>query len=575
VKKIILPLLLALPAFIHAQPKLIGALTYSGPKEGGSVFRYDLPATTPGFIHVFDNLAPHRPTAGVSVGNGNWLYGMLTFNGTSNSGALYRIQRDGTAFTVLYNLGFPVNMIPYYHSDGYVYFIDQSQVKKFNTTDNTIANVGGSASVKSLLIDANDWIYYTNGFAISKIKTDGTQQTDLHLFNIPAEGSGGAAGLTELPGDSLFGTQTYDGSFNGGSLYSIKKDGTAFTILHQFTSATGIYPESKLVYFDGKIYGTTTQGGDYNNGVLYTINPDGSNYRVLLHFNPGTPAIGAIAGNISITSNGRIFGSFGQHYFVNPGTAHRLFKVDTSGTDFETFFLVSQRENGALNLDILMTDDETIYFPTLEMGRHDGGVLNRTDTLGNASALYQFGFSNNGFRPVSGLIKGSDGKLYGTTKIGGADGAGIIFSMNQDGTGYTKLHELTDVEGYNPWGKLLEASDGKLYGVCQWGGPSNSGSIYRLNKNGTGFEVIYTFPNFLSDGYNPSGSLVEDNGGVLYGAAFYGGAGYGVLFKINKDGTNYTVLKVFNGSPDLGSPYNGLMLSGNYLYGVRLWQYTK
>ncbi len=98
------------------------------------------------------------------------------------------------------------------------------------------------------------------------------------------------------------------------------------------------------------------------------------------------------------------------------------------------------------------------------------------------------------------------------------------------------------------------------------GGSSNSGSIYRLDKNGSNFSVIYSF-NGTSIGYAPVGSLIEDNSGVLYGATFYSSSIFGTLFKINKDGTNYTVLRNF-GSGDMNYPYNGLTLSGNYLYGA-------
>lgn len=565
-KKILL-VLLAPAILTYAQPQLIVPVAYSGPQQGGSISRLNLPALAPGTIYAFNNLAPHRPTAGVCAGDGNWLYGMLMFNGTSNSGALYKIQRDGTGFTVLQSLSDPSYMIPYYHTDGYIYYTESYDIKKLNTATNTVTTVGGTAAIKTLLIDAADSIYYTFMNTIKKIKTDGTGETTLYTFTTPAEGSSTYSGLTESPGDTLWGLHTYGGSFDGGTLYSIKKDGTGFTLHHHFTTATGIYPDSKLVYFDGKLYGTTTQGGNFSVGVLYTIMPDGSGYRVLYHFEPGTPAIGQVSGNISISSNGRIFGTFSQFFSSSVyGPYNGMFKVDTSGENFETFFEVNQRENGKFNLDPLLDGDETIFLPTVEGGRHDGGVLSTSDTSGNATSLFAFGASPNGFRPAGGLIKATDGKLYGVTQIGGADGSGVIYSMNADGTGYTKLYELTETQGYEPVGKLLEASDGKLYGACKRGGVTNWGSLYRLNKNGTGFQVIYQFPN-LAQGFNPNGSLVEDASGVLYGTTLYGNLVSGVVFKINKDGSGYTVLQTFNNATGLGNPMSGLLLQGNYLYG--------
>lgn len=557
---------MVLPFSMAAQPRLAGPLSFNGVQEGGALFRYNLPGNTPGIIHSFNNLSPRQPVAGVCKGDGDWLYGILTYNGTSGNGAFYRIQSDGTGFAILQNLSGLPSGIPYYYTDGQIYFPDNSSIMKFNPATNSFTTVGGFSLSKSLYIDANDWIYYTGANTINKIKTDGTNETVLRTFIPATDGSGGIAGLTETSGDTLFGTNANEGAANGGTLYSIKKDGSGFTVHHQFTAASGIYPESKPVYFDGKLYGTTSQGGNFNLGVLYTIRPDGSGYRVLHHFDPGSPALGVISGDISITSNGRIFGTFNQFYYA-ASTPYRLFKIDTGGQNFGVFFQVDQRNNGNVNMDVLMTNDETIFFPTREMGRHDGGVMNRCDTSGFGTGLFHFGFSNNGFRPAGGLIKGSDGKLYGTTDIGGADGNGIIFSINQDGTGYTKLHELNDTEGYNPHGRLLEAGDGKLYGVCQLGGSNNSGCIYSLNKNGTGFALVYVFSPIT--GHSPCGSLVEDNQGILYGATEFGGSGYGVLFKVNKDGTGYTILKTFNNNiPELVRPANGIIISDNYLYGV-------
>jgi uncharacterized repeat protein (TIGR03803 family) len=568
-KKIILLSIFFAPVLTNAQPKLVGALTYNGSANGGAIFRTNVPAFTPGIIHSFNNLAPHRPSAGVCAGNDDWLYGFLNYNGTNNNGGLYKIKRDGTGFTMLYSLTGNSSTIPYYHTDGYIYFTDAYQIKKLNPADNTVTDVGSGGYVKNLLIDANDWIYSTNGFSITKIKTDGTGWVELHTFNGPTDGLGGFAGLTETPGDSLWGVQSYGGATDEGTLYSIKKDGSGFHVHYQFGGIHGRFPESRPVYFDGKIYGTTAQGGDYDYGVLYTINADGTGYRVLHHFDPGTYSTGTVSGNISIASNGRIFGSFTQFYY-STGTPYRLFKVDTSGENFEPFLNAvsyNQHDYGHFNQDVLLTDnDENIFLTTQEMGRHDGGAFSQFDTSGFGSSLYHFGYSANGFRPMSGLIKSSNGKLYGTTQIGGTEGDGVIYSVNTDGTNYTKLHEFTDAEGYELSGKLLEASDGKLYVACHWSTASN-GCIYRINKNGTGFEKIYSFMD-VSEGYSPVGSLAEDNNGILYGAAFYSTPGGGVLFKMNKDGSNYTVLKNFDAVNDLRYPYTGVTIYGNYVYGV-------
>lgn len=572
--KTILLLLLMPSILLSAQPKLVGTLGFSGTQDGGAIFRYDLPGSSPGILHSFDNQSPHSPSAGVCKGDGAWLYGTTGQGGNNNAGTFYRIQQNGTGFTKLYDFATPSSFrsIPFFHTDDIVYFRDIATIRKYNTTNGTFSSISANAPIQSrnLHIDIDDWMYFVElGFParLVKIKTDGSSWTLLHDFVAATEGDLGEAGVTEIAGDTLFGVNRFGGTNNGGTLYSIKKDGTSFIVHHQFDSATGINPDSKLVFLDGKLYGTTLSGGSFNRGVLFCINQDGTNYRVLRHFEMAFGYSEAPSGNIAISSNGRIFGAFATFTFTT--NFYRLYKIDTSGANFEPIFvgdpLYPQRINGDNNQDLLLLSNETIFFTTIFSGRNDGGVLNTCDTTGTGNDLYHFGHSANGFRPLPGIIKASDGKLYGATTIGGASGNGVVYAMNADGTGYTKLHEFTDAQGYEPSGKLLEASDGKLYGACRHGGSSGLGCLYRVNKNGTGFEIIYNYSGATA-GYSPVGGLIEDGSGVLYGVNFWA---TGSVFKINKNGTGYTELKVFaSGGSELHFPYNGLTLRSGYLYGA-------
>jgi len=561
VKKIILSLLLIASLLTYSQPKLVGTVHFSGPKYGGSIFRLDLPGTTPGTVYAFNNAVPHRPTGGVIAGNDDWLYGSINYNGVNNNGGFYRIQRNGSNFSMLFNYAnSSASSIPIYHADEFLYVMGGNQLKRYDPVGNTVSNLTTNVYSRNLHIDTDDWIYFEGISSLSKIKTDGTSETFLYNFAFPGDGYD-AVGVTEVPGNRLFGLHRLGGVNDGGTLYGIEKDGTGFALHHIFTTATGVYPSSKLVYMDGKLFGITNGGGDFGYGTLYSINADGTNFRVLYHF------AGGVSGNISISSNARIFGAFAISY-QSAFIYYKMFKVDTSGQNFEPFFSIDQRQGGDNNHDILLLNNENIYSVTGEYGKHDGGTFNFCDTSGVGNDLYHFGLSPTGFRPTGGIIKASDGKLYGATVFGGTDGNGIVYSVNTDGTSYTVLHQFTESEGYEPSGKLLEASDGRLYGACRWGGTSLSGFLYRINKNGSGFEVIFEFSG-ATDGYSPVGSLVEDAAGVLYGTCFYSSTVSGSIFKINKNGTGYSTLRLFSGSGgDLGYPYNGLNLAKGYLYGA-------
>ena len=102
--------------------------------------------------------------------------------------------------------------------------------------------------------------------------------------------------------------------------------------------------------------------------------------------------------------------------------------------------------------------------------------------------------------------------------------------------------------------------------LCRW--PDGMGTVFRINTDGSGYSVLKSFNG--SDGNNPMAELVL-SGGTLYGTTRFGGLsnaptpyGLGTVFKLNTDGSGYTVLKAFSGD----TPMAGLVLSGRTLYGT-------
>ena len=83
-----------------------------------------------------------------------------------------------------------------------------------------------------------------------------------------------------------------------------------------------------------------------------------------------------------------------------------------------------------------------------------------------------------GFRPVAALIEGSDRALYGTSPQGGANNSGTVFKLNQDGSAYAILHSFKFFgdEGDTPVGALVQGSDGALYGTAAYGGTQSGAS---------------------------------------------------------------------------------------------------
>src|SRR5215471_17755172 len=136
-----------------------------------------------------------------------------------------------------------------------------------------------------------------------------------------------------------------------------------------------------------------------------------------------------------------------------------------------------------------------------------------------------------GANPNAGLIL-SGNTLYGTAAAAGGSGAGTVFAVNTDGTGFRIVHSFSVTEGANPWSALTLSSN-TLYGTAYRGGTGawGNGTVFAVNTDGTGFTNLYSFT-AGGDGANPvSGLILSSN--TLYGTTRFGGSsGNGVAFSL-------------------------------------------
>jgi uncharacterized repeat protein (TIGR03803 family) len=201
---------------------------------------------------------------------------------------------------------------------------------------------------------------------------------------------------------------------------------------------------------------------------------------------------------------------------------------------------------GAVSVAYAFSGSTTGKTPYASLEAASNGVLYGTASGGGASfmgTLFSFDpaagkftllntFSGaNGGNPFGGVIQGSDGRLYGTTFSGGQYGFGTIYTYDLVAKKLTTLHSFNSSGGAYPYAGLVEASDGRLYGTTSGGGAYKLGTVFSIAKSGAGFTVMYSFKGL--DGSSPRAGLVQANDSYLYGTTSLGGsANSGLIYRI-------------------------------------------
>jgi uncharacterized repeat protein (TIGR03803 family) len=193
----------------------------------------------------------------------------------------------------------------------------------------------------------------------------------------------------------------------------------------------------------------------------------------------------------------------------------------------------------------------------------------------NETTLYTFANEGaSGAGPTGKLTFDQAGSIYGATEAGGPHEGGVVFELSPSNGGWTQtvLHGFGQgSDGISPSGGLVFDTAGNLYGTTPRGGAAQIGSVFELTPAQGGWTetILYDFPNG-GDGYQPLTGLVIDAHGNLYGTTGLGGSGGGgTVFQLTPSGGHwvYSVLYSFHGR--LG-PVGGslIMDSAGNLYGT-------
>jgi uncharacterized repeat protein (TIGR03803 family) len=187
------------------------------------------------------------------------------------------------------------------------------------------------------------------------------------------------------------------------------------------------------------------------------------------------------------------------------------------------------------------------------------------------NVLYTFDLSGGGtLNPSGPLTFDSQGNLYGMSENGGSQLLGTVFELSPGSGGWTEkvLHEFQGgTDGSSPFGfGVVLDSAGNLYAAIDTGGAYGFGQVFELVPGTSGTwskKVLYSFK-YLNDGAYPNGTLIFDKAGNLYGVASYGGThDYGVVYELTPGSSGKWTEKVLYSFP---GGAGGAYPSGNLVF---------
>jgi uncharacterized repeat protein (TIGR03803 family) len=402
---------------------------------------------------------------------------------------------------------------------------------------------------------------YTNGMAFT-INANGSDFADIYDFSGGNNGGTPLAGLTLTVADNLMSIWSVDTTINVSAenvtnlIYSIAMD-----------NYDALFVNGALVNW------TNHQGGALWSPYLSMPNLHQGENDIRLVIGGDDDARDYFVMAVKSTASGVAFTNnvFGTTYSGGSSGNGTIYEITPEG--YETnLYSFSGQPDGANPIGNLVLFSNTLYGVTQNGGSNNnwGAIFSFNIGSTNDVILYRFGTKNNdGQTPKAGLLLISNA-LYGTTYSGGTNGDGIIFKINTDGSGYTDLHSFDDTynnDGANPQAPLLLIGT-NLYGTTYSGGSDGAGTIFSICTNGSGYTELYSFTGGQPDGANPqAGLLLFSN--TFYGTTYSGGSNYdGTIFSFTIGSTQDVILYSFTNTPDGANPEAGLLLASNILYGT-------
>ena len=357
----------------------------------------------------------------------------------------------------------------------------------------------------------------------------------LYSFTGGADGGYPGAGVIQDAKGNLYGTTENGGNTSCaggcGTIFTLSKAGHE-TVLYSFAGgADGSFPSGGVIRDrQANLYGTTENGVPNNAGTVFQLSKSGKE-TALYSFTGGADGSNSTAGVIQ-DAKGNLYGTTQVGGATNNGTVFKLSKTGKE-TVLYSFCSVSQcTDGGNPHKGVIQDANGTLFGTTLLGGDPcDCGVVYKLSIAGKEVVLHTFTGGADGANPNSGVIQDAHGNLYGTTYYGGAYNSGTLFKLSKSGK-ETVLYSFTGgADGSSPSGGLIRDAKGNVFGTTEAGGAYGYGTVFKVSRRNKE-TVLYSFTGKAGDGATPTAGVIQDAQGNLYGTTYSGAYGYGTVFKL-------------------------------------------
>lgn len=340
-----------------------------------------------------------------------------------------------------------------------------------------------------------------------------------------------------------------------------------FTVLHSFVggSGDGASPLGGVAPAGGgSFYVATDGGGSSGLGTLTLLRKDGTT-QMLHAFTGGSD--GQNADGAPVVYSAFDGGVYGTTQFGGSSGCGTVYKYAGAYQQVIAFKCGPDAAFPFAGLVQSESPSIDLYGVSYDGGAADGGRVIYVDSHGNAGSSCDFS-AESGSHPFAGITV-AKGNLYTVTTAGGANNLGTVV----EACGRGVLHNFAGgSDGATPYGTLLYYKN-VLYGTTANGGAPNLGTVFKVNLDGSNYTVLHAFQGICcgnSDGSFPrSGLTLNKTNGLLYGTTINGGnsSDNGTVFSIDPNTGAEKVVHAFSGS-DGAHPYGNLYIKKGKVYGT-------